>query len=111
MRNVRIYAREIIATEGSKISFITPDWEQEFSPIGLENNGDGANGGNGNNGEAGPQGESGVKSATKLTLYSNRKTSGNKRSHTPPLFPPFNVGVLLFSKRSANSKLFKSKLL
>ena len=60
MRNVRIYAREIIATEGSKISFITPDWEQEFSPIGLENNGDGANGGNGNNGEAGPQGESGV---------------------------------------------------
>ena len=69
MRNVKIYAREIIATKGSKISFITPDWKQEFSPIGLESNGDGANGGNGNNGEAGPQGESGLQSATKLTLH------------------------------------------
>ena len=57
MRNVKIYAREIVATEGSKISFKTPDWEQEFSPIGLENNVHGPNGENGNNGEVGPQGE------------------------------------------------------
>ena len=57
VRNVKIYAREIIAAERSKIAFITPDWEQEFPPIGLESNGDGSNGENGNSGEAGPQGE------------------------------------------------------
>ncbi|CAH3181554.1 unnamed protein product [Porites evermanni] len=55
VRNVKIYAREIIAAETSKIAFITPDWEQEFPPIGLESNGDGSNGENGNSGEAGPQ--------------------------------------------------------
>ena len=57
VRNVKIYAREIIAARRSKIAFITPDWEQEFPPIGLESNGDGSNGANGNSGEAGPQGE------------------------------------------------------
>ena len=51
------YTLEIIVTERSKIAFITPDWEQEFPPIGLESNGDGSNGENGNSGEAGPQGE------------------------------------------------------
>ena len=57
VRNVKIYAREIIATERSKIAFITSDWELEFPPTGLESNGDGSNGENGNSGEAGPQGE------------------------------------------------------
>ena len=29
------------------------------------------------------------------TLYSNRVTLENKRIHTPPLFPPFKVGVFV----------------
>jgi len=29
------------------------------------------------------------------TLYSNRVTSENKRIHTPPLPPPFKVGVFV----------------
>ena len=29
------------------------------------------------------------------TLYSNRVTSENKRTHTPPLSPPFKVGVFV----------------
>ena len=29
------------------------------------------------------------------TFYSNRLTSGNKRIHTPPLSPPFKVGVFV----------------
>ena len=29
------------------------------------------------------------------TLYLNRVTSENKRIHTPPLSPPFNVGVFV----------------
>ena len=29
------------------------------------------------------------------TLYSNRVTSENKRIHTPPLSPPFKVGVFV----------------
>ena len=29
------------------------------------------------------------------TLYSNRVTSENKRIHTPPLTPPFKVGVFV----------------
>ena len=29
------------------------------------------------------------------TLYSNRVTSKNKKFHTPPLSPPFKVGIFV----------------
>ena len=38
-----------------------------------------------------------------VETYSNRVTSGNIRIHTPPLSPPFQVGVFLFCKGSSNS--------
>ena len=53
-----MYAREIIASEGSEIVFSTPDWVQEFAnPVAVKNNGDGTDGENGKDGEEGPQGE------------------------------------------------------
>ena len=38
-----------------------------------------------------------------VETYSSRVTSESVRIHTPPLSPPFKVGVFFFSKGSSNS--------
>ena len=39
------------------------------------------------------------------TLYSNRVTSANKRIRTPPLSPPFKVGVFVVSPKVARTSV------
>lgn len=54
IRHVRIYARDVVAAADSKITFSSPNWDQQFSTPSLQT---GRNGDNGENGVHGPQGE------------------------------------------------------
>ena len=57
IRNIKIFAREIVASKGSKLKVITPDWMQEFEDTQrTQFNGNGKDGEKGQDGEAGPQG-------------------------------------------------------
>ena len=53
IRNVKIYAREIVGAPGTKIDVSAPSWDQQFQ-TGVQT---GRNGEDGNHGEPGPQGE------------------------------------------------------
>lgn len=53
IRNVKMYAREIVASAGSKIDFSAPNWNQVYERRVVS----GSNGENGNHGTSGPQGE------------------------------------------------------
>ena len=53
IRNIKIYAREIVGAPGTKTDVSAPNWDQRFE-TGVQT---GRNGENGNNGEPGPQGE------------------------------------------------------
>ncbi|KAM7430868.1 hypothetical protein ABFA07_018466 [Porites harrisoni] len=52
IRHVRIYARDIVAAADSKITFSSPNWDQQFSTPTPQT---GRNGDNGENGVHGPQ--------------------------------------------------------
>ena len=54
IKHVRIYARDIVAAADSKITFSSPNWDQQFSTPTPQT---GRNGDNGENGVHGPQGE------------------------------------------------------
>lgn len=57
IRNIKIFAREIVASKGSKFKVITPDWIQEFQDTQrTQFNGNGKDGEKGQDGEAGPHG-------------------------------------------------------
>lgn len=57
LRNMTIFAREIVAKEGSKIKVITPGWIQNFPDTPRKNYArNGKDGIKGNDGEAGPNG-------------------------------------------------------
>ena len=57
IRNIKIFAREIVASKGSKLKVITPDWIQEFEDTQrTQFDGNGKEGEKGQDGEAGPQG-------------------------------------------------------
>lgn len=57
IRNIKIFAREIVASKGSKLKVITPDWIQEFQDTQrTQFNGNGKDGEKGQDGEAGPHG-------------------------------------------------------
>ena len=51
IRNVKIYAREIVSASGNEIEFSAPNWDQRFE-TGVQT---GRNGEDGNHGENGPQ--------------------------------------------------------
>ncbi|XP_031552320.1 uncharacterized protein LOC116289514, partial [Actinia tenebrosa] len=55
IQTVKIYARQIVAAEGSRIVFATPDWIQDFATPGVQGNGVGTNGDNGKDGKDGPE--------------------------------------------------------
>jgi len=52
IKNVKIYAREIVASIGSKLEISTPNWNQEYKSTVTT----GRNGEDGKNGVSGPQG-------------------------------------------------------
>ena len=52
IKNVKIYAREIIASMGSKLEISTPNWNQEYKSAVTT----GRNGEDGKHGVAGPNG-------------------------------------------------------
>ena len=54
IRHVRIYARDIVAAADHKITFSSPNWDQQFSTPTPQT---GRNGDNGENGVHGPQSE------------------------------------------------------
>ena len=54
IKHVRIYARDVVAAADSKITFSSPNWDQQFSTPTPQT---GRNGDNGENGVHGPQGE------------------------------------------------------
>lgn len=54
IKHVRIFARDIVSAVDSKITFSSPNWDQQFSTPTPQT---GRNGDNGENGIHGPQGE------------------------------------------------------
>ena len=58
IKAVKIYAREIVASSGSKIIVSTPNWNLEFSnAVATKSSGDGTDGQDGKDGKDGPQGQ------------------------------------------------------
>ena len=58
IKTVKIYAREIVASSGSKIIVSTPNWNLEFSnAVATKSSGDGTDGQDGKDGKDGPQGQ------------------------------------------------------
>ena len=58
IKTVKIYAREIVASSGSKIIVSTPNWNLEFSNVvATKPSGDGTDGEDGKDGKDGPQGQ------------------------------------------------------
>jgi len=54
IKNVKIYAREIVASRGSKIDVSAPDWNQQYTSAVIP----GGNGEDGKHGVNGPRGGS-----------------------------------------------------